>query len=154
MDMISEPALTPQYLPKKPFLTRLSELLGLPSPLHSELELAHVAQAGLMPAIIDKLMAYGFNARDLAFIIPPRTLSHRRVRNEKLTVEETDRVVRVARVMALAETVFGNIDKARRWLYKPRKAFGGATAMAMIHTEIGARLVEEMLIRVDEGYAA
>ena len=44
------------------------------------------------------------------FIIPARTRRHREAKKERLTVEESDRLVRMARVQALAEDVFGDPD--------------------------------------------
>jgi hypothetical protein len=36
----------------------------------------------------------------------------------------------------------------------PRSRFDGEAAIALIDTDIGARLVEEALIQIDEGYFA
>ena len=47
-----------------------------------------------------------------AAVIPARTLQHRRSRREKLTVEESDRVLRVMRVMADAGRVYGSHEAA------------------------------------------
>jgi uncharacterized protein (DUF2384 family) len=37
---------------------------------------------------------------------------------------------------------------------KPKKRFEGDTSMNMLQTEAGARLVEQMLIQLDEGMFA
>jgi hypothetical protein len=49
-------------------------------------------------------------------VISPRTLKHRKARRELLSVEETGRMLRVARVLSLADQVFGNHEKALTWL--------------------------------------
>jgi len=55
----------------------------------------------------------GFSDREIGqFIIPERTQRHRRAKKEPLTVEESDRLVRMTRIQALAEDVFGNSEKA------------------------------------------
>ena len=87
-------------------------------------------------------------------MLPPRTLSHRRAKGERLSLDETDRAVRLARIMALSESIFGDKDKALRWLRKGLRRFGGATPLAMLATDAGGRLVEETLIQIDEGYSA
>jgi putative toxin-antitoxin system antitoxin component (TIGR02293 family) len=139
---------------KKPYLKRLTDLLALDKPLGSERELASVVHAGIAPEVVDRLVREGLSARDVAFVTPPRTLSHRKARGERLTLEETDRAVRAARIVALADSIFANHEKALAWLHSPRKVFEGRRALDALATEIGARLVEEELTRIDEGYFA
>jgi len=90
----------------------------------------------------------------LEVVIPARTLKHRRQRQEPLSLDESDRLARVARVYALAVRVFGNPEKARRWLSKPKIRFDDQTPLAMLRTDLGGRQVEEMLIQIDEGMFA
>jgi putative toxin-antitoxin system antitoxin component (TIGR02293 family) len=104
--------------------------------------------------VLKHLASIGMRPDDLAFIIPARTLSHRIAKGERLTVEESDRALRLARIVAIAGIAFGERAKALEWLAAPKKQFGGASALAMVRTEAGARVVEELLIRVDEGYFA
>ena len=139
---------------KRSMLARMTALLGLRSPLKSEDMLVDVARQRLAPRAIRHLAAAGLRARHLSFIIPARTLSHRNSKGERLTVEESDRALRLARIVALADIVFGDHGKALRWLDSSKKQFGGASALDMTGTETGARLVEELLVRIDEGYFA
>jgi putative toxin-antitoxin system antitoxin component (TIGR02293 family) len=71
-----------------------------------------------------------------------------------LSSEETDRAVRLARVTALAERVFGDETKAHRWLRKPSPMLGEATPLKLLATETGAQLVEQALHRIDYGMFA
>ena len=98
---------------------------------------------------------YGIALKDLLeVVIPARTLKHRRQRQEPLSLNESDRLARVARVYTLAVSVFGNPEKARRWLSKPKIQFNEQTPLTMLRTDSGGRQVEEMLIQIDEGYFA
>lgn len=135
-------------------LGRMSHLLGLDKSLRAERELASIVSARLTPQVLDILAAEGLTAKELAIVAPARTLSHRRAKRERLSLEETDRVVRLARIAALAEAVFGEHEKALRWLRKGLRRFNGVTPFAMLATEAGGRLVEEALIQIDEGYSA
>lgn len=135
-------------------LSRIAEVLGLRTFPKSEIALAAMARNGLAPRVLRHIAAAGMRGEDLAFIIPARTLSHRIARNERLTVEESDRALRLARIVALADIVFGEHAKALDWLHAPKKQFKGISALEMVRTEAGARLVEELLTRVDEGYFA
>jgi len=135
-------------------LARIAGLLGLRAAPGSEVALVATARTGLSPRVLKRFSAAGLRAEDLAFIIPPRTLSHRLAKDERLTVDESDRALRLARIVAIADIAFGEHAKALAWLRAPKKQFRGASALALVRTEAGARVVEELLTRVDEGYFA
>ena len=137
-----------------PLLARIAELVGLRVAPASEVALVATARTGLSPKVLKRLSAVGLRAEDLAFIIPPRTLSHRLAKGERLTVDESDRALRLARIIAMTEIVFGDHVKALAWLRAPKGQFGDACALELIRTEAGARVVEELLSCVDEGYFA
>ena len=86
-------------------------------------------------------------------IVPLRTLKNRIERDQPLTVEESDRLFRSAHIAAMAEAIFGNSDKAKRWLSKPKERFAGLSPMQMLTTQHGANQVEEMLLQIAEGFA-
>jgi putative toxin-antitoxin system antitoxin component (TIGR02293 family) len=104
---------------------------------------------------VDALLKNGMTDEEIfSLIVPRRTLAHRKSRLEPLTHDESDRAVRVARIASLAEEVFGEDAKASRWLRKPKARFASRTPLEMLATEAGARLVEEMLLQLDYGFAA
>lgn len=49
-------------------------------------------------------------------VLPARTLKHRKDKKQPLSPEEADCTLRIAKILALADRVFGNHDKALRWL--------------------------------------
>jgi len=106
-------------------------------------------QAGLPVAAVDDLLARGLlNAEEVdRLVLPRRTLSHRRARGERFTLDESDRLARVARVLAVAEDSFGSADKAGRWLRRPSRGLRGEVPLALVVTTDGARLVEDELTR-------
>jgi uncharacterized protein (DUF2384 family) len=58
---------------------------------------------------VKRLIALGLERSEIdQAIIPLRTLQHRRSRREKLTVEESDRVTRLIRILSTAESVYGS----------------------------------------------
>jgi putative toxin-antitoxin system antitoxin component (TIGR02293 family) len=71
-----------------------------------------------------------------------------------LTVEETDKALRLKRIAALAEQVFADRAKAHRWMRKPKRSLSGETPLAFLASETGARVVEEMLRRIKHGIFA
>lgn len=127
----------------------------LSTPIEDELDLVRIARKGVSPEQLDVLVDRGFARRELNWIVPARRLTHRRRKNEHLTVGETDRLLRAMKIQAMAEeAVLGNPLKALSWLRKPRGAFDGMSAMELIRTEAGRQLVEEALGQLDEGYFA
>lgn len=87
-------------------------------------------------------------------VVPKRTLARRKAANEPLTVEETDKALRLERIAAQAQRVFGEPAKAWRWLREPKRTLRGETPVAHLASEAGARDVEEMLGRIEHGMFA
>ncbi len=110
---------------------------------------------GLPVAAIDRLIADGIvDAGEVdRLIIPRRTLQHRRHLG-RLTPEQSDRVVRVARVVALAVDCFGSDAKARVWLRRPSRVLENEAPLDRLDTEAGAREVEVLIGRIANGIAA
>jgi putative toxin-antitoxin system antitoxin component (TIGR02293 family) len=128
----------------------LRQLIGI-TPT-SDFNLAEIVESGLPLASLTQLRECGITSTEIGeIVISPRTLKHRKARNEPLSQEETDRAVRVARIVALAEDVFGNHNKALLWLRSPDDRMASRTPLNMLHTESGGRLVESMLWQLDEG---
>jgi putative toxin-antitoxin system antitoxin component (TIGR02293 family) len=118
----------------------------------SALDLAEIAEKGLPTDSLAYLKERGVTFSEISeIIISPRTLKHRKARGEQLSVEETDRMLRVARIIALADQVFGNHEKALTWLRQVDEHLNDRTPLSMLHTESGGRLVEDLLWQIDEG---
>jgi putative toxin-antitoxin system antitoxin component (TIGR02293 family) len=93
-----------------------------------------------------------FSADEIdALIIPKRTLARRKAAREKLTIEETDKALRLARIVAEADRVFGNPEKSSRWLRRPNAALGNLTPLDLLKSETGARAVDDLLGQIDHG---
>jgi len=82
--------------------------------------------------------------------LSPRSLQRRR-RAGRLARHESDRIYRLARIVALAKSSLGSRDAATRWLKRPNRALGGQAPLATMDTEIGARAVENVLGRIAFG---
>ena len=80
-----------------------------------------------------------------------RSTLQRRKTNGRLSPDESDKVMRFARLLEHATDVFGEIDKARAWLKHPQYGLGGAVPLDYAETEIGAREVDNLLGRIDYG---
>jgi putative toxin-antitoxin system antitoxin component (TIGR02293 family) len=114
-----------------------------------------VPDARVRPDALADLANHGYSEAEIFnLVIPKRTLARRRATNDPLTVEETDKAMRLKRIAVQAERVFGEPAKAYRWLRKPKRALNGATPVAFLVSEEGARVVEGMLYRIEHGMFA
>jgi putative toxin-antitoxin system antitoxin component (TIGR02293 family) len=141
--------------PRQPtLLKRVQQMLGVHG-LRSDQDLVRLVEERLATGAVERLLQSGLTDDDIySLIVPRRTLSHRRARREALSREESDRAVRVARIAALGEQVFGDSERAWHWLRAGKRQFHGRSPLQLTATEAGARLVEELLYRIDEGMAA
>lgn len=131
---------------------RLESLLQIPTDA-SELEIHEIIQFGFDAGRLMKLCDQGdVTPLERDQIIPLKTLKTRIAKDQKLTVDESDRLFRAAHITAMADVLFGNDEKAKRWLSKPKDRFSGKSPMAMLSTIQGTRQVEEMLIQLAEGF--
>ena len=58
------------------------------------------------------------------------------------------------RVFDQAVGVFGDAERAKAWIAQPKHRSSDRSPLQMLRTEIGGRLVEEMLVQIDEGIFA
>jgi putative toxin-antitoxin system antitoxin component (TIGR02293 family) len=140
-------------------ITAVFEKLGgraaLGTVVASDADLARVVLARIPLKALKHVQRHGLSLVEIGtFIIPARTQRHRRERREPLSVEESDRLVRMTRIQALAEDVFGDLEKGSRWLREPLGELSGKRPLEVAQTEAGARLVEQVLAKIDWGAAA
>lgn len=88
-----------------------------------------------------------------ALAIPERTLA-RRKREGLLSVEESAKFVRFARVVERAEEVFEDTAPALAWLKTANPALGDVTPLSLLDTDLGADTVLDTLGRIEQGVFA
>jgi putative toxin-antitoxin system antitoxin component (TIGR02293 family) len=83
--------------------------------------------------------------------ISTRTVA-RRKQQGRFAPEESDRLLRAARVFGRALQLFeGDRDAAAEWMFSPLPALGGETPIETSRTELGAREVEKLAGRIEHG---
>jgi putative toxin-antitoxin system antitoxin component (TIGR02293 family) len=83
--------------------------------------------------------------------ISTRTLN-RRQKEGKLKADESDRLLRVARIFTQAVDLFeGEREAAQHWLSRENRALKGDTPLEASKTEEGAREVENLIVRLEHG---
>lgn len=76
---------------------------------------------------------------------------HRRKGEGRLDLEESDRVIRFARLMRRALEALETEENARAWLVSSQYGLGGDSPLQYARTECGAREVEDLLTRIEHG---
>jgi putative toxin-antitoxin system antitoxin component (TIGR02293 family) len=82
--------------------------------------------------------------------IAQRTLS-RRKKEGRFKTDESERVLRIARLFERAIEVLGSDQAARQWFQASVKGLGNKTPLEFSDTEPGAQEVEAMLDRIEDG---
>jgi putative toxin-antitoxin system antitoxin component (TIGR02293 family) len=129
------------------------DVLGME--IRSQADLAGIVRKRLPLLALKGLSRAGLSELEIeTFVIPQRTRRHRAERHQPLTVDESDRAVRLLRIQTLAEDGFGDITKANRWLRRPLVELDGETPLIVAQTEAGARVIETILGKIAWGAAA
>lgn len=125
---------------------------ALGRPLTNDRDLREAIREGFPHAVLEELMrASGLTLIELAdaLDLSPRSLQRRR--RGRLARFESDRLYRMARLLALARESLGDGARASRWFKRTNRALGGVAPIAAIDTEPGARQVENLLGRIAYG---
>jgi putative toxin-antitoxin system antitoxin component (TIGR02293 family) len=119
----------------------------------SRQELIAAVRQGLRVSAIDAItLELDLPAADVlpALRIARRTMD-RRKQTGRLSPEESERVYRVAKILAFAESALGTKEKARHWLTSRNRALGNVTPLSLLETEAGADAVTNVLGRIEYG---
>jgi putative toxin-antitoxin system antitoxin component (TIGR02293 family) len=93
------------------------------------------------------------STNDLADIVQVKLRTLNRRKDEgRFQPDESDRLLRASRLFAKALELFeGDAESARKWLFTPQPALGGAKPISVVRTEVGATEVENLIGRLEYG---
>lgn len=151
---MNKPTKEPSVTTKVSYQQALSNLLGKEIVGGGEVAIHRRVRAGLPVDAVRRLIDAGVGREVVDNIVKPRTLDHRKQKGEALSPDESDKLFRVAHLIALGDKVFGNHDKTMRWLSKPKRFLDGETPLEMALTTQGSAMVEETLHGIDHGFFA
>jgi len=75
----------------------------------------------------------------------------RRKEQKRLSADESDRLYRLARVLAHANRVFEDPDESAEWIQTPNVALGKQQPLTLLDTDIGVQQVDQILGRIEHG---
>jgi putative toxin-antitoxin system antitoxin component (TIGR02293 family) len=132
---------------------RIAEVLGVKAATTADL--SHAVEQGLPKKALRRTALRAAPergaARRLIIRVIPEATYKRRVR---LNLEESERTERLARVIATAEFVWDDGDRAREWLNTPHPELDNKPPLECAITELGARRAETVLFRLFYGVPA
>lgn len=127
---------------------RVFDLIKIP---RTGITFQKLVSSGIASSAIGELLAIGYEWHELEWIISKRKYQ-RSASGSNLALRESEQLLRLLKVHALAIEVLGNNAKAMLWMRKPRKTFDSLSGMELTKLECGARIVEDSLFSIDEGY--
>jgi len=75
----------------------------------------------------------------------------RRKEQRRLSPDESDRLYRLARVIAHANRVFEDPEESADWIQSPNTALGKQQPLTLLDTDIGVQQVDQVLGRIEHG---
>src|SRR6266496_617654 len=136
----------------------IAEVLGgrkvLKRKISTAEELVQITRKGLPVDILRELaVELGIDRQAVASLIgiPARTLSRRLSSRSRLSAAESDRSVRVARIVAQAKDTFDDLPMAANWLQAPNRVLKGQRPIDLLDTDAGVQQVETVLGRIAYG---
>lgn len=141
-------------------LTQLTDLLALPSTRRKTIS----GTADIEPALREGLpslalhhvhQALSMTVADFSPLlgVSPRSF-YEMLKRKKVDMTVSDRLFRVAQVIAIASSLFKSRPKAIEWMHTPLQALAGASPLEKLGTEIGAQRVHEVLSAIEHGVYA
>jgi len=124
----------------------------------SEVFILHSAvEHGIYVGVADALKAdLNINDKQMAEALgtSESTLLRLRKAGKDLDGVASDRLVRYAKILEIATEVFEDAQKAQSWLKRPQFGLAGQIPLELMKSEVGAREVENLLMRIEHGVLA
>jgi putative toxin-antitoxin system antitoxin component (TIGR02293 family) len=127
---------------------RVARILGLRASVRSVADIAEAVESGLPKHSLERVVERAgidgpARAKLMHRVVPSATYKRR----HRLKLVESERTERLARVIALAELLWDDEAEAKRFLATPHPELGRRKPIEAALTELGARQVEDVVMR-------
>ncbi len=124
--------------------------------LRFDTDLIELIRSGISKKSLDHLIAQiGYSLSDIASLLHVSDRNIRRYTSaEKLNIEQSERLVELAKLYAKGEDVFGSIETFNEWMDARILALGNQTPKSFLDTSMGIQLIHKELIRIEHGVFA
>jgi putative toxin-antitoxin system antitoxin component (TIGR02293 family) len=127
---------------------RVARILGLKPTVRSVADIADAVESGLpkqsLERVVERAGIQGPARQKLMQRVVPAATYKRR---QRLKLVESEKTERLARVIALAELLWDDDAEAKRFLATPHPELGRRKPIEAGLTELGARQVEDLVMR-------
>lgn len=108
----------------------------------------------LSEAVIGRMEQHGLTTVEIDRIVGEPDLRRHDEIEGMLSAAASERAARLARIVSLSQKTFGSQQKAFHWLRTQSAPLANLAPIDCIQRESGARMVEDILIRIGHGIAA
>jgi putative toxin-antitoxin system antitoxin component (TIGR02293 family) len=130
------------------------EQVGIPS---RGSQLHQALLKGIPYSVFKKLaLIAGLEHKELArYVVIPQATLHRRAKQGRFKVDESDRLYRFAEIFKAATDLFeGDKNRAHQWLLNPVRGLGGRRPVEMLTTSAEVEAVLDLIGRLEHGVFA
>ena len=129
-------------------IDRVARILGLRSNVRSVADIAEAVESGLPKQSLERVVERSgidgpARLKLMHRVVPAATYKRR----QRLKLVESEKTERLARVIALAELLWDDEAEAKRFLATPHAELGRKKPIEAALTELGARQVEDVVMR-------
>ncbi|QNF31898.1 DUF2384 domain-containing protein [Adhaeribacter swui] len=125
--------------------------------VQDELALVSKAQEGIEALYFENLLKHaGFRKNELANLvgIDSKTVDNYRKSQKKFTRDAAEKLLKLHRLFALGDDLFGSTAEFMDWLAIPSPGLNNQSPLSLLHSVSGITEVEKQLLRLAHGYAA
>ena len=124
--------------------------------IRNDNDFINVIRTGIPKQAMDNLMEItDLTLTEMASIVhtSDRTL-RRYTAGQKLSQDQSERMVEMAKLYGRGEEVFGNLENFREWMNTRLIPFGNKKPKEYLDTSIGIRMIQDELGRIEHGIFA
>jgi len=158
--VVSEPTVAYGY-PQDPMAARTITLMGMEGKkdftgIKNDNDFINLIRTGIPKQAMTHLMdVTDISLIEMANIIHTTDRTLRRYSpTQKLPVEQSERVVEIARLYRRGEDVFGSMEQFRQWMDSVLLPFGNKKPKEFLDTSMGIGMIMDELGRIEHGILA
>ncbi|MEO0330270.1 MAG: antitoxin Xre/MbcA/ParS toxin-binding domain-containing protein [Bacteroidota bacterium] len=125
--------------------------------VHDNLRLIHLCDEGIDHEYFSALQSHaGLPQATLAHFmgVDLTTVDNYRKEKKKFTGDSAEKLLKLHRLFALGEELFGSTEEFVGWLHLPSPGLEGQKPWDLLHANTGMGEIEEQLNRIAHGYVA
>jgi putative toxin-antitoxin system antitoxin component (TIGR02293 family) len=119
----------------------------------SEIRLVEMARNGISKSALIRIAEIGsLSIKELSELLPVSLRTIQRYKDDDLLDPSvSEHALQIAEVLSKGSRVFNDIESLQQWLHTPAVALGNKTPLSFLDTGFGARIVTDLLGRIEHG---